>query len=347
MGALLAGRTLLMTLAPYFGHLADHSGPRRWLMLGYAVLAGGMAMFGFAQGLAIAAAGIVLLGLSDAIITPLMQAYVSEQAPAAMRGRALAVVKYSWAISGIVMVSLIGWLIEFAGWQVPFRVLSLAALLAVAAFAFMLPADRQRSAQRPLTLRAGMGGIARDRSALAAVLLNATLFLAVETIFVVWGAHLELNFGFNPAQVGSVALLIGLAELAGSIVSSVIVDRAGKRHSVMGGLLFFIVVMAAMPLLDSSLPALIAGLKCLGLLLYRVHGGVYDSPLWPATASQPRHHVCGGGDGGGRQPQRHRRHRYLAFRAHRLRFAAMLYGLAGLIVAALLLWRWVEERDEG
>ena len=139
MGALLAGRTLLMTLAPYFGHLADHSGPRRWLMLGYAVLAGGMALFGFAQGLAIAAAGIVLLGLSDAIITPLMQAYVSEQAPAAMRGRALAVVEYSWAISGIVMVSLIGWLIEFAGWQVPFRVLSLAALLAVAAFAFVLP----------------------------------------------------------------------------------------------------------------------------------------------------------------------------------------------------------------
>lgn len=344
MGVLLSLRSGMILLAPYFGHLSDRGGPRRPLLFGFGLLALGMTTLGWANGMAMATAAFLLLGLSDAINTPLMQAYVSEHAPAAMRGRALGIVEYAWAITGIVILPLVGWLIAAISWQTPFRLMGLAAVLALLLLAFVMPGDSPRSSHHQLTLRAQMGGIVRDRSAFAAVLVSGLVFVAVETIFVVWGAHLERRFGFNPAQIGGVAVIIGLAELGGSVLSSLIIDKTGKRRGTLGGVLAFILILALMPWLDRSLALVVAGLALASMCLeYTV---VSSIPLLGQQRPASRASVFAMGvmvaamTRGTTDVVATWLFENVAF------LAAMGYALIALVLAAWLLWRRVEERAE-
>ncbi len=344
MGVLLSLRNGAILLAPYFGHLSDRGGPRRLLVVGFGLLALGMTVMGWANGMAMAAAAFLLLGLSDAINTALMQAYVSEHAPVHMRGRALATVEYAWAITGIVLLPLVGWLITTSSWQTPFRLMGLAATLAVLLLAFVMPGDPPRSSHRHLTLRAQLGGIVRDRSAFAVVLVNGLVFIAVEAIFVVWGAHLERRFGFNPAQVGGIAVIIGLAELGGSVLSSLIIDKTGKRRGTLGGVLAFILVLALMPWLDRSLALVVAGLALASMCLeYTV---VSSIPLLGQQRPGSRASVFAMGvmvaamTRGTTDAVATWLFEHVAF------LAAMGYALIALVLAAWLLWRRVEEREE-
>ena len=117
------GADVLGVLAPYFGNRADRTGDRPFLMLGYALLGIGMLTFSFADGLVIALIAMVLLGVADSMLLPILQSYVSEQSPPQLRGRSLVTMEYSWAISGIIMIPIVGWLISVGSWQMPFRLL--------------------------------------------------------------------------------------------------------------------------------------------------------------------------------------------------------------------------------
>ncbi|NOX61126.1 MAG: MFS transporter [Chloroflexi bacterium] len=344
LGTLLAFRAIMLVFAPYFGHLADRTGSRRWLLGGYVVLAAGMMLFSLAHGYVWTAAALLLLGLSDAIVTPLMQAYVSEHSPARVRGRALATVEYSWAITGILFMPLVGWMIDDQGWQTPFRVVALAALLSALLMWVRMPRDKRTAAPGQMSMRLEVKDIFRDRSALAAVLVNAVAFIAVETFFLVWGAHLELSYAQNPAWIGRVALLIGLAELSGAVLSSLVIDKVGKRRGTLAGVLAFATIMALMPLFDQALLTLVIGLVLASLFLeYSIVS------LIPLLGQQRP---------GGRATMfavavmaaalsRSATDAAAAWLLENLGFlAAMTYALLALLVAAWLLWRWVEERAE-
>ena len=343
-GALFAVRTTILVLSPFFGHLADRTGARRWLMVGYGLLAAGMGLFSFSQGAILAAVAFVLMGLSDAIITPLMQAYVSEHAPAQVRGRALATVEYSWSLSGIFLIPVVGWLIATFDWSAPLRLEAAAALLAILILQWRMPNDARAVSGDGPSIGPQVWNILRDRSALAAVLVNAAAFIAVETFFLVWGAHLELNYGQNPVWIGRVALLVGLAELGGAVLSSLLIDKTGKRQGTLVGVLAFAGVMALMPILDRSFSSLVAGLVLASLFLeYSIvslipllgqqkpgnRATMFAVAVMAAAMSRGASDAIG------------------SWLFENLGFlAAMTYALGALLIAALLLWRWVEERSE-
>lgn len=344
MGSLLALRNGLILLAPLFGHLADRSGSRRYLLIGFVLLGTGMSLLGWGRGWVAATVAFLLLGAADAINTALMQAYVSEHVGPAVRGRALATVEYAWAITGIAVLPLVGWLLANVDEQAPFRLMALAAVGAWCLLAFVMPGDVPRAGRRPLSWRAQMGGIVRDRSALAAVLVSAFVFIAIESFFVVWGAHLVRRFGFHPGQVGFVALLIGLAELGGSVLSSLIIDRVGKRRGTLGGVLAFLLVLSLMPWFDRSLPTVILGLTLASLCLeYSI---VSSIPLLGQQRPASRASVFALGvmaaalTRGISAPVALWLFEHIAF------IAAIGYAVAALVVTAWLLWRYVEERPE-
>ncbi|HHB90429.1 MAG TPA: MFS transporter, partial [Anaerolineae bacterium] len=205
MGGLLMLRTGLVGLAPLFGHRADRIGPKPLLMAGFGLQGAGLLMMGLASGVWTAAAAILVLGVSDAITYPLMQAYISEQSPPHRLGRALITVEYSWAITGIVILPIIGWLIGEMGWQTPFRVLSLFSGMAILILAFMLPPSHAHPGQGKEAFWHQIGRIVRDRSAVGSVLVSATIFIAAEAYFVTWGAHLARDFALPPERIGQVA----------------------------------------------------------------------------------------------------------------------------------------------
>lgn len=343
-GALLTLRTILLVLAPVFGDRADRSGPRWFLFAGYVLLAIGMAVFSLASGVAVAMAAMVIIGLSDTLITPLMQAYVSEHAPTYRRGQVLAMVEYSWALTGILMLPLVGLLIARNGWQAPFRFISVAALLAAVLFVFAMPADAPRLQASRRSLWAQTGAIVRDRSALGTLLVNGTIFIAAESFFVIWGAHLQRNFFLGPAQVGQVAAIIGVAELGGSVVASLTVDRVGKRRSVLASVTLFIIILALMPVLNRALATLVLGLALVSFCIE--YGVVCTIPLLGQQRPESRATMLALGvmvaavTRGATDSAATWLFDNIGF------YANVVYAMAALVVAFGLLWRWVQERAE-
>lgn len=344
MGTLLALRTVLVMLSPLFGNLADQRGPRPLLLAGIVLQGIGLLSFSFARGFYPALAAIFILGVSDSLFMPLMQAYVSEQAPANRRGWALATVEYSWAITGIVVLPLVGLLIAQAGWFMPFRLLSIGSIVSFLVLFFLLPADAPRRNAERKSLWTQAGDILRDRSAAASILVNGAIFMAAETFFVIWGVHLEANFALGPVEIGQVASIIGASELGGSILSSLLIDKLGRRRGVFAGVLTFLVAVALLPWLNRSLWPLVAGLALVSLALeYSI---VSNITLLSDQRPSGRATMLAMGAMSGAAIRGVTDSAVVWLFENGSFLATVLYAFTALLVAAFVLWRWVEERRE-
>jgi predicted MFS family arabinose efflux permease len=345
MGGLMMLRTSLVALAPFFGHRADRIGAKPLLMVGFAMQGLGLLGFGFASGLWMAAAAILVLGVSDALTYPLMQAYISDNAPASKQGRALITVEYSWAITGIVIMPIIGWLIGGFGWQTPFRLLSIFSGLAILILAFLLPPSHPKPHSERKSFTSQLGDILRDRRALGAVLVSATIFIAAETYFITWGAHLARDFHLTPERIGQVASGLGVMELLGSVIASLIIDRIGKRRGVMAGVIFFLFALVSLIGLSASLWATLVGMALISVAIeYSI---VSTIPLMAVQRPANRATVLALGAMAGALTRSLSDPLAAWLLEYHGYLAAMAYGFLALVVALALLWRWVQERGGG
>ncbi len=342
MGGLMMLRTSLVALAPFFGHRADRIGTKPLLMVGFALQGLGLLGFGFSAGMWTAAAAILILGVSDALTYPLMQAYISEKTPARHQGRALITVEYSWAITGIVILPIVGWLIGGFGWQAPFRILSIFSGLAFLILAFLLPPSQPKSHAERKSFLSQMRVILRDRSALGSVLVSATIFIAAETYFITWGAHLARDFNLSPERIGQVASGLGVMELLGSVIASLIIDRVGKRRGVMAGVIFFLFALVSLIGLSASLWATLVGM---GLISIAIEYSIVSTiPLMAVQRPGSRASVLALGAMAGALTRSVSDPLAAWLLEYHGYLSAMAYGFLALVVSLVLLWRWVQER---
>jgi predicted MFS family arabinose efflux permease len=268
LGALNSVRSLTGLMAPVFGSLADRWGYRRTMRMTLLLGAAGMFVFGASNGLAMATLGVLLMGLCLFTFTPIMQAYMSAQIPYERRARGLGIVEYAWALAGIIGLSVSGLLIERFSWRTPFFVMGVALLVAFVVFG-TLPKTRQ--ADRPPALapwRWRLAGELRQmlsleehaRSAWSAIIANGLNVFAVAHIGIVYGTWLGEAYGLRTAQLGLVALTLGVADLLGSVLVSVLTDRFGKYRSFFVSTVAVTLAYAALPSIDISLVAAVAGL---------------------------------------------------------------------------------------
>jgi predicted MFS family arabinose efflux permease len=104
---------------------------------------------------------------------------------------------------------------------------------------------------RPIQKRINWGALRTPRvlGMLALLFLSAC---AVDLILVVQGTWARAAFGANEADQGQVFVLLGVAELAGSLGATVLVDRVGKKRAVLAGYTLTALAMAALPLSEGS-----------------------------------------------------------------------------------------------
>jgi predicted MFS family arabinose efflux permease len=264
-GLLLALRSAMVFPSPLFGAWSDRHGPRALLTAALLAQALGLWWLSAAQGMATAIPPIVLLGLASAAFIPTLQAAVAEHVPFHRRGRVVGIIEFSWAITGLVILPIVGVMMVQNGWQAPLRVLA-GLSLAVAPLPFLLP-RRHRHPLAPMQrgFRQMAGAVWRTPSARAAILVNGLIFVAAESFFVTYGAWLEQSFGMAPNQIGRVAALLGLAELAASATSSLFIDRLGKRRGVSIGLAAMTGTLLLLPLLERNLALAISGMAAFTL----------------------------------------------------------------------------------
>ncbi|MCA9995379.1 MAG: MFS transporter [Anaerolineales bacterium] len=252
LGRLLSVQSALGLLLPLLGSWADRVGYRRVMRLGLLSGSAGFALLAASQGLGLAVAGLILAGLGTVTFNPILQAYMSAWLPYHQRGRGLGILEYSWALSGIVGLYLVGRLLEVASWRVPMLIFSGGMLVAFFVYRWLptVPrAEREQTAVSPLTppshwqqrLQTFLDLGENGRSAWANVLITCLLRLAGFNLFIVYGTWLAADYGLGAGELGRMALFLGTADLCGSGLVSLISDRLGKRTSALIGFTLIII----------------------------------------------------------------------------------------------------------
>ncbi len=341
-GLLLALRSAMVFPGPLFGAWSDRHGPRSLLTTALLAQALGLWWLSLAQGLAAAIPPIVLLGLASAAFIPNLQAAVAELVPFHRRGRVVGVIEFSWAITGLVILPIVGVMMVQNGWQAPLRVLAVLSL-AVAPLPFLLPRQR-RQAPAPAQngFRQMAGAVWRTPSARAAIIVNGLIFIAAESFFVTYGAWLEQSFGMAPNQIGRVAALLGLAELTASGASSLFIDRLGKRRGVGLGLVAMTVTFALLPVFEHSPTLAIAGMAAFTLAFE--WSIVSNISLLSEQAPLARGTVLSLAVVAGGITRTISDYLAVALFEQRGMWATVLFGVAGSALAVFVLLRWVQER---
>lgn len=223
LGVLLSIRSLAGLTGPVFGAMADRYGALPVARFGLMLLAAGLVLLGASTSWLTALLAVLPMGVALGIINPALQAYLGSVIRFERRARALSVAEYSWALAGIVGLLAFGWLISFVGWRG--AVFVLAGALVLGQFGLrLLPAQ-------PTAHAVGNGRSVRlPALAWLGSAVVALLFFTMFSAMVVHGAWLTDVFATDARSLGVVALVLGVADLVGAALVSVL----GSRVNVAG-----------------------------------------------------------------------------------------------------------------
>jgi predicted MFS family arabinose efflux permease len=185
--------------------------------------------------------------------------------PYQKRGRALASVEFGWSISAIVGLPIVGWLIEAFGWRSPLLALGLLSLIGAMIIRWQLPPAAERRVQANLSwleIRA----IFLRGNVLASVSTALLVFIAASVYITVWGIWLTEEFNFEAGTLGLIATAIGVAELAGAGLSTLFIDRIGKKRGSGVAVFLMSVLYILLPLTQTSSPLAITALILMGVV---------------------------------------------------------------------------------
>lgn len=299
-------------LSPLGGTLSDARGEHVTMTCGLLLFCVGALVCALAQGFGLFLFGYAIIGLATAFYHPSAQAYASARTPYAQRGQVLGALELGWALAALLGVTALSRLVESSTtWAPAFWVLLGIGALILAATFFGLPRDRPAVGPNASPAPLNLAVLIQPSVAAALVLMFCTL-LAIELIFVVYGAWLQADFGATTEQLGLIFGLLGFSELAGSIGSALLVDRIGKRRAVLlgfsatalaqlllpisnGNWLLFLplfllfsfcmefAIVSSFPLISGLAPAArgtVLAFSVTAIGLGRVFGSLLATPLW-------------------------------------------------------------------
>lgn len=269
LGRLLGLRNAVGVTAPVFGALADRIGYRPILQAELIISGAGMLLIGAGTSPWVLTLGMLIVGVGTAAFVPSLQAYLSARLSYDRRARGLGIVEYAWALSNLVGLSAMGYLIQQTDWRAPFLILGAGLIASALAFQGAPPAgtpaqpEPLSAAARPglaVRVRQAIAFRANGASAWATIAAMGLLVLAGMNVSMVYGAWLQDEYGLDAAALGGTAVIVGAADLAASILVSAAADRLGKRRSVLGGLVLLLAALALLPALDVGLASALTGI---------------------------------------------------------------------------------------
>jgi predicted MFS family arabinose efflux permease len=285
MGRLISARTATGMLAPAFSVLATHLGYQAVLRGALLAMAAGLWIIGSSSVVPQALVGMVLLGLGLTGFVPILQAYLSISLPYNKLARAIGMLEYSWALTGIVGLSLMGLLIAATGWRTPFFILGTG--LVIMSFVFQtlpavsdgratLSASHPQPSETSLFARfIGFFHIETNAvSAYATILVGAINFYAAMQFMIIYGAWFADQYALGARELGFVALIFGCFDLTASVSVSLFTDRFGKRRSVLLGTTGALIGYLLIPWLNVAVvPALLSAALARGFFEFALVSG--------------------------------------------------------------------------
>ncbi len=273
-GYLVSLRSIMGLFSPLFGEWADRSGYRVVLLSALVAMAAGSFVLGLSNGLAVAVIGVLLIGLGGVSFVPTLQAFSSETLIDSARARGMGVIEYAWALAGIVGLYSAGQLIEITSWRAPFLVIGALLLVMVPIFARIVPPT---SVPKTDTVLGDLFVIRENKRGAWGMIIAVGLiaFSAMHT-FISHGVWLFENFGLSSVQLGTVALAFGVVDLVGSGGVSFLMEKIGRKRSLLTASLLASVGFFALVMLSAyGFVAVMIGLLFVRFLFeYCIVGGM-------------------------------------------------------------------------
>jgi predicted MFS family arabinose efflux permease len=138
-------------------------------------------------------------------------------------------------------------------------VLSALGLLALAALSLLLPKDEKPAADR-LGMWKNFRTVFVYPPALAGLAMGFLISAANEVVNLVFGVWMEDAFGLKIAALGAASAVIGLSELGGESLVSLLTDRLGKERAVGAGIALNSLAALALPFLGREFLGALVGL---------------------------------------------------------------------------------------
>ena len=251
---LIAIQTAASLASPIGGTIADRFGERKAMLIALALFITGALSCSLARSFLVFCIGYLLIGLATALYIPSGHAYLSARSHYDRRARVLGIFEMAWAISAIIGVAPLMYLIN----QQQQSMVAYAILAGIGVLSFVmlwqLPEHHHRQLEGQDTHPPFTIVTALRHPGLAIMLLFPLLaFGGNDLFFVTQSAWLKSSaFGANEALIGGLFVIIGIAELAGSSAVVAFADRIGKRRSVIGGFLLTSVCLLLLPFVGNN-----------------------------------------------------------------------------------------------
>lgn len=264
--SLLAVNQFTGIFSPLFGPLSDRFGYRVMMILGLILLAVGMLAGGWLPSYGVILLALFLAGLGKSIFDPALQAFAGQYVPFERRGLVIGIIEFAWAGSSLFGVPLAGQLIQNLGWQAPFLVLGTMGILGAVALSLLIPARQTAPGhiRHPIDFKSAWRQLSRSPIALSALGYGFLASMANDTLFVVMSIWLD-SLGVTLATIGRMAVVIGVAELVGELLTAFAADRIGLRRSVVVGSILACLGYLLLPFIGLTVPWAMVGLFLLFL----------------------------------------------------------------------------------
>lgn len=246
--SLVAIQTAASLLSPVGGRLADRFGERLMMQCAIIAFVVGAVCCALAHSFIWFFVGYLCIGIATAIYVPAGQSYLSARSAYAERARAIGIFEMVWAVSAIIGVAPLMYLInQQQSSDLAYAILAFLGM-ASAVLIGRLP-DHQHT---NTTDTIAHTSVLRQPSLWLLLVFPFLTFGGNDLFFVSQSTWLKDGLNASEAMIGGLFVLIGIAELVGSSAVVLFADRIGKRRSVVFGFLLTCVCLVGMAVLGHS-----------------------------------------------------------------------------------------------
>jgi MFS transporter, DHA1 family, multidrug resistance protein len=229
MGYLVAAFGLTQFLfSPIAGELSDKYGRKLLIVTGIGLFTVSQVLFGIAEHMWMLYVSRLLGGMSAALMTPPMMAYVADITTEEKRGKGLGMLMASMTLGVVIGPGIGGMLAEY-GIRAPFYAAAALAGLSTVVSLLFLPESlsvEERMAARSNTkkkenLLRQMAASAKAPYFMLLVLVFALTF-GLQNFEAIFGLYVDVKYGFTPKDI---SLMITLGAIIGVICQAVLIER--------------------------------------------------------------------------------------------------------------------------
>jgi MFS transporter, DHA1 family, inner membrane transport protein len=252
-------RSFLGVFGPFLATVSDTHDRKTGILLGIGLFTVGSGVVGLWPTFWIFILGTSLAQLGNVVFIPSLNAYLGDHVPYKKRGRVMAITELSWALSFIVGIPVVRFLIEAYTWITPFYFLAGIGLVFFLLYVWLLPTHSIPKTEDN-KLWQNLGRVLTTTPALAGLLVGVLVTSSNETINLVFGMWIEGQFGLNFAALTAASIVIGISELGGEIFTGLWLDAIGKRRVIWIFLGVNSLAAFLLPFTENNLVLAIAGL---------------------------------------------------------------------------------------